>query len=275
MSVAALSRLLEAVAKSIRHATAVSTILATELFQARLDEAIATSKLLLENSSNELRNAPVSAKSLFDNKIKEVAKANYEAQQQRFLASSSTNTNVLQQKSSYLASGAFKIPRQQNKSSRPKQSQPHRSKTQTQTFTAGTRKDISKRSSNTKQFPFSKHTASSTKVRKPTLSTAYLTTPRYSSGRKIGLLCGTMGRINTQQMGPLYCSRQFQDTIQVSYPSSISSDKSESVFLSVITRRDYGTSRNRQWKRYKIWELSVFIPGYILSRKRTESYIRY
>ena len=58
MSVAALSTLLEAVAKSIRHSVAMSTILATELFQAIRDAAIATSKLLLENSGYELRNAP-------------------------------------------------------------------------------------------------------------------------------------------------------------------------------------------------------------------------
>ena len=94
MSVTAQSRLLEAVAKSIRHAIAMSTILATEPFQARRDAAIATPKLLLENSCYELRNAPINPKSLFDNKIKEVAKANYEAQQQRFLASSSTSTNL-------------------------------------------------------------------------------------------------------------------------------------------------------------------------------------
>ena len=43
MSVAALSRLLEAVAKPIRHSVAMSTILATELFQARHDATIATS----------------------------------------------------------------------------------------------------------------------------------------------------------------------------------------------------------------------------------------
>ena len=61
MSVNALSRLLKAVAKSIKHATAMSTVLATELFQARHDAAIATSKLLFENSSYELRNAPISA----------------------------------------------------------------------------------------------------------------------------------------------------------------------------------------------------------------------
>ena len=58
MSVAALSRLLEAVAKSIKHATAMSTLLTTELFQARRDAALASSKLLLDNSTYELRNAP-------------------------------------------------------------------------------------------------------------------------------------------------------------------------------------------------------------------------
>ena len=60
--VPALSRLLEAVAKLIKHATAILTILATELFQARRDAALATSKLLLENSCYELRNAPITAK---------------------------------------------------------------------------------------------------------------------------------------------------------------------------------------------------------------------
>ena len=81
MSGAVLSRLLEAVTKSIRHSVAMSTILATELFQARRDAAIATSKLLLENSGYELRNSPINATSLFGNEIKEVAKSNYEAQQ--------------------------------------------------------------------------------------------------------------------------------------------------------------------------------------------------
>ena len=41
MSVNALSRLLETVAKLIKHATAMSTILTTELFQARYGAAIA------------------------------------------------------------------------------------------------------------------------------------------------------------------------------------------------------------------------------------------
>ena len=93
-----------------------------------------------------------------------------------------------------------------------------------------------------KQFPASKHASSSKKFWKPTLSTACLTTPRYSSGRKIGPLCWTMGRINTQQTGPLYRSRQFQDTIQINSPSFVISSKSESVFLPIIMRRDFTTS---------------------------------
>ena len=51
-----------------------------------------------------------------------------------------------------------------------------------------------------------------------------------------------MGRINTQQIGPLYRSRRFQDTFQVNSHSFVSSYKSESVFLPVITRRDGETS---------------------------------
>ena len=75
LSVNTLSRLLEAVAKSIRHATAMSTILATELFQTGCDAAV-SSKILLNHSSHALRNAPINSQLLFDNKIKEVAKSN-------------------------------------------------------------------------------------------------------------------------------------------------------------------------------------------------------
>ena len=42
--------------------------------------------------------------------------------------------------------------------------------------------------------------------------------------------CGTMGRIDRQQMGPLYRSKWFQDTIPVNSSSFGSSDKSESIF---------------------------------------------
>ena len=94
MSVNALSRLLEAVAKSIKHATAMSTILAIELLQARHGTAIASSKLLLDHSSHKLRNSPINSQQLFDNKVKEVAKSNYEAQQHRFLASYARNPKL-------------------------------------------------------------------------------------------------------------------------------------------------------------------------------------
>ena len=86
MSVPALSRLLEAVAKSIKHATAMSMILTTEIFQARHDVVLAMSKNLLDSSNHKLRNVPINSKTLFGNKIREVAKGNFEAQQQRFLA---------------------------------------------------------------------------------------------------------------------------------------------------------------------------------------------
>ena len=163
MSVPALSRLLEAIAKSIKHAAAMSTILAMEIFQARRDASLATSKLLMENSSYELYNAPISSKTLFANKIKEVAKGNFEAQQQRFLASSATATNLQQQQIvAYSAPPVFKRPEQPTKPSRPKQTQPYRPKSQTQSYSSS-KKDCAKRNGTTKQLPSSKQASSSAK----------------------------------------------------------------------------------------------------------------
>ena len=54
MSVPVLSRLLEAVAISIKHATAMSTIFATDIFQGRRDAVLATSKILFDNSNHGL-----------------------------------------------------------------------------------------------------------------------------------------------------------------------------------------------------------------------------
>ena len=51
-----------------------------------------------------------------------------------------------------------------------------------------------------------------------------------------------MGRINKQQMGPLFRSRRFQYTIHVNSLAFVSSDKSQSIFLLVTMRRDPGTS---------------------------------
>ena len=165
MSVAALSRLLEAVAKSIKHVTTMSTLLTTEILQARRDAALASSKLLLDNSSFELRNAPINSKSLFDGRIKGIAKSNFEAQQQRFLAS----TSIQSQSSSVkppTSSRAFKIPKYPAKQtmSRPKPTQSYRSKSQHQSSSTYTKKDNIKRTGNIRQFPSSKPASSSTRL---------------------------------------------------------------------------------------------------------------
>ena len=237
MSMPALSRLLEAIAKSIKHATAMSTILATEIFQGRRDAVLATSKILLDNSSHELRKASINSKTLFGNKIKEVAKGNLQAQQQRFLATSSVATTIQQQKVTYPAPPVFKKPKQPTKPSRPQQMQPYRPKSQTKSYSSS-RMEYAKRSGNQKQFPSSKQASSSTKF----WSTASPTTFRHSSGRMVGPFCGTIRRIDRQQVGPLYRPKWVQDPIQVSSSPIGCSDISESIFLSVIVRRDRTTS---------------------------------
>ena len=75
MSVPALSRLMEAATKSIKYTTAMSTILATEIFQARRDAVLATSKILLDNSNHELRNVPINSTTLFGNKLRKLPRA--------------------------------------------------------------------------------------------------------------------------------------------------------------------------------------------------------
>ena len=52
-----------------------------------------------------------------------------------------------------------------------------------------------------------------------------------------------MGRINRQQVGPLYRPKRVQDPIKVSSTPIGCSDKSESMFLPVIARRDHRTSQ--------------------------------
>ena len=163
MSVRALSRLLEVIAKPIKHATAMSTILMTENFQARRDAALAFSKLLLDNSSDELRYAPINSKTLFDGRIKEVAKANCKAQQQRFLASTSAQTHPRTQKPSH-PPRAFRISKYPAKQIRPKPTQTYRPKIQTQSISSSNKKDYPQRTSNVRQFPSSKPASSSTKL---------------------------------------------------------------------------------------------------------------
>ena len=127
MSVQALLRLLEAVTKSIKHAMAMSTILATEIFQARRDAVLATTKVLLENSNHELRNAPVNSKTLkIIIKLRKLPRA--------ILRPSSKGSwqlpqlliqynNNKQQKVTYSAPPAFKKLKQLAKPSRPQQTQ--------------------------------------------------------------------------------------------------------------------------------------------------------
>ena len=74
-------------------------------------------------------NPPINSKSLFDGRIKEISKSNFEAQQQRFLAS----TSIQSQSSSVkppTPSRAFKIPKYPAKQtmSSPKPTQAYRSK---------------------------------------------------------------------------------------------------------------------------------------------------
>ena len=67
--------------------------------------------------------------------------------------------------------------------------------------------------------------------------------PRHSSGRKVGPFCGTTGRTDRQQVGPLYRPKRIQDPIQISSALISRSDKFESVFLPVIARRNRGASQ--------------------------------
>ena len=242
MFVPAPSRL-EAVAKSIKHATAMSMMLAMEIFQARRDAVLATSKILLDNSNHELRNAPINSITLFGNKIREVAKCNFEAPQQRFLATSSVASSMQQlQKVADPTPPVFKRPKQPTKFSRPQQTQSYRPKNQTQSYSSN-KKEYAKRSGNQKQFPSSKQASSSTKCWCPALSTASLTTPRHSSGRTVGPFCGTMGRIDRQQMCPFYRPKRVQDLYQVNSSIIGCSDKTELIFLPVIARRNRRASQ--------------------------------
>ena len=89
MSIPALLRLIEMVAKSV---TAMSTILATEILQARRDAVLATSKILLDNSNHELQNAPINSKPYLITKL-----GKFEVQQKMFLETSSVATTIQQQ----------------------------------------------------------------------------------------------------------------------------------------------------------------------------------
>ena len=222
----------------------MSTLLATEIFQARRDAALASSKLLLDNSSFELRNAPINSKTLFDGRIKEIAKSNFEAQQQRFLASTSIQTQSRSFKPP-TPSRAFKTPKYPVKQTmtRPKPTQSYRSKTQPQSTSSHTKKENIKRTGNIRQFPSSKPASSSTRLWRPALSTACTSVLGHSRGRTNGPFCGKMGGNYRQQMGPLYRTTRIQDTIQQNSSFAICSDQNESILLPVYQRRDRNPSQ--------------------------------
>ena len=93
MSVNALSRILEAVAKSIKACYSHVYYIGHRIISDRHNAAITSPKILMDHSSQELRNALINSQQLFDSKVKEVAKSNLETEQHRFLASSAKNTN--------------------------------------------------------------------------------------------------------------------------------------------------------------------------------------
>ena len=125
----------------------MSTILATELFQARRDAALATSKLLLENSCYELRNAPLMPNLYLTIKSRKLPRV-------------ITKPNS---KASWHLPQPIQTYNNQRRLIRLQQS--HRPKSQSQSLSSGTRKD-SKRSGNTKQFPSFKHASIFHKVLK-------------------------------------------------------------------------------------------------------------
>ena len=145
--------------------------------------------------------------------------------------------------------------------------QPYSPKSQTQSYSSS-RKEYAKRSGNQKQFPSSKQAAQNSC---PTLSTASPTMSRHSSGRKVGPFCGTMGKIDRQQVGPLYRPKRVQDPIQVSSSPIGCSDISESIFLPVIARRDCTTSQEmgsgKGTESWNSWFLFPAIPSAKTERK--------
>ena len=68
-------------------------------------------------------------------------------------------------------------------------------------------------------------------------------TSGHSSGRMIGPLCGTMGRIHRPQMGSLYHATRFQDTLHQNSSLVVCSSQNESIFLTVTPRGNRNPSQ--------------------------------
>ena len=122
-----------------------------------------------------------------------------------------------------------------------------------------------------RQFPSSKQASSLTNSEVHLFPLPVLLHTRLSSGRKIDPICGTMGRIDGQEMDSLY---RVQDSIQVTFLlSAVPINLIQSTpppphpplpppSRCYCEKRSQNFSRNRQWKGYGIRELSVFTPGY-------------
>ena len=274
MSVAALSRLLEAVSKSIKHATAMSTLLTTELFQARRDAALALSKLLLDNSTYELRNAHVNSKSLFDGRIKEIAKSNFEAQQERFLASTSIQSQ----------SHSFKPP-SQSRAFIPKY--PAKQTTS---------KPINLRNRIGPKIFLKAHLLTLKKIISRGLVTSVSSPPlnlplppQDYEGPPFPLPALPLADIPVG--GRLaHFAEKWEEITDNKWVLSIVRNGFRIPFIKILPlssvpirminppprfseKRSKTFSTNGQWKGYRIRELTAFIPGYSLCQKRTESYV--
>ena len=196
----------------------------------------------------------------------------------RFLASTSSNTQVQQQKL-FNAPTAFRIPKIPNKQSRPKQTQPYRPKTQTQTIMTSNRKDFIKRSSTPNSspplnLPLPPQSSESQPFPLPVLPSLDISVGGGGGGGVRGRSAHFVEQreeFTDNKLGPLCRAKWFQDTIQVNASPVVSSDQTVSRLHHYSEKRSTSSSRNGQWKGYKIGELLVFIPGYSLYQKRMES----
>ena len=66
--------------------------------------------------------------------------------------------------------------------------------------------------------------------------------PDIPVGGRLAYFVEKWGELTQNKMGLLCRTKRFQDTIQFNSPFFYSSDKSESIILPIITRRDNGTS---------------------------------
>ena len=77
-----------------------------------------------------------------------------------------------------------------------------------------------------------------------------------------------MGRIDRQQVGPLYHPKWVQDPIQVTVSPIGCSDKSDSIFLPVIARRNHRTSQETgSRKGLESWSSRFLFPAIPSAKK--------